>query len=140
MTTAALGGEAEVHMLECNLEDNSAESSGGHIQVVASSLIVHDEGAELIWPKQEPIFPTPTDLVGGDATAMTKGVASGTNGGSISCVASLSDQVFVVHENEQNTCPSLFLEFYDSSSLEPKTPAPPLSAPVPLWPWHLFPW
>ena len=33
-----LGGEAEVDLLECNLEDNQAESSGGHIQVVASLL------------------------------------------------------------------------------------------------------
>jgi hypothetical protein len=88
-----LGGEAEGHLLDCDLDDNSAEgASGGHISCKASSLVVHGKGFWLKWPGQEPIFPNALILSAFNSTSMTHGVAS-INGGAVSCIASSSKQI-----------------------------------------------
>ena len=93
-------GLAEGHLFECIMDDNTiASSSGGHINVAASSLIVHSKGTQIVWPKQEPVFPEEMTLQARKPTSMLNGVAS-VAGGSISCIASFSKEVFGLYATE----------------------------------------
>jgi predicted outer membrane repeat protein len=99
-------GEAEGHLFDCEMDDNSVESAtGGHIHVAASSLILHSIGNRLVWPKQEPVFESLIIIEAKKGTSMQHGKAS-YSGGSVSCIASLSNEILEYYdtETEGSTC------------------------------------
>ena len=116
-----LGGEAQVHLLDCLLKDNQATSSGGHIFVLASTLLVHSKGVVLIWPNQEPVFPSETNLISNGATSMTNSRSS-LSGGSIFCLGSQSsagvlniyDQADVISA----VCSTDFIKYRETSAVD----------------------
>ena len=83
------GSDAE--MFDSSFTDNRALDSvdGGHFMVIASSLVLHDIGSVLKWPKSEPVFPDTIDVDSSIGNVLTKGNST-KRGGSVSCQASSS--------------------------------------------------
>jgi predicted outer membrane repeat protein len=93
---------AEAQLLDCNLNDNAATSSGGHVRMASSGLIVHSKGAKVTRPSFPPNFPNVGLWGAFVGSTFSKGAAS-LSGGAIACMASFSDKILIVGSECQST-------------------------------------
>jgi predicted outer membrane repeat protein len=74
-----LDGDAEAHLFHTKMIGNEAKgssSSGGHVRLSSSKLVVHSSGSVLRWPGVEPMFP-PVILGGSVVVQVVQGNGCG---------------------------------------------------------------
>ena len=83
-----LSGETKADLIGgCFLSGNKASAEfGGNVRLAASSLNVHGNSSNLMWPASEPVFPDEMKLDHTRPTTITRGVAR--SGGGIFCMGS----------------------------------------------------
>ena len=111
---------AEAHVFDGTLNHNVA-NSGGHVNVAASTLVLHNKNVEMIWPSSKPMFPETNTMKSTRGTSMTKGVAALSGGGAIACMASLSKNVIVLYKSEEEgllSCQSSLYGYAKTSPFE----------------------